>query len=135
MIPSLKSTLISTLLLSIPITLAYEGDLTHYLEDTPVVGSCGYTSSPNDDVVALSAAIMGRPANPNKNPKCGTKIGIWNPHQKTHNWATVVDTCEGCKAHDIDVSIGLFKKIAPGEHERGHDRQHGIDWGGPAVGG
>lgn len=135
MLPSVKISLTSLLLLFVPSILAYEGEMTFYIEGAPVLGSCGWYSGANDDVVALSPAIMGRPANPNKNPKCGTKIGIWNPHKKTHHYATIVDTCEGCKAHDIDVSLGLWKKIAPGEYELGRHRQKGIDWGGPAVGG
>lgn len=127
--PALRSTLISLLLL-IPSILAYEGDLTFY---DVSIGSCGWYSGPNDDVVALSLEIMGNGANPNSNKKCGTKIGIWNPATKKEHYATIVDSCKGCKKHDIDVSIGLFDKIAPGQRKRG--RLRGIDWGGPAVGG
>ncbi|KAL8920470.1 MAG: hypothetical protein Q9208_006219 [Pyrenodesmia sp. 3 TL-2023] len=138
MTPSLKTTPLSLLLLLLFLPssiLAYKGDMTFYIDGAPVLGSCGWYSGANDDVVALSPAIMGRPANPNKNPLCGTKIGIWNPHKKTKHWATVVDTCEGCGRGDIDVSLGLWRRVAPGEWERGRHRQRGIDWGGEAVGG
>lgn len=45
--------------------------------------------------------------------------------------ATVVDTCVACGKYDIDVSEGLFKKIAPD----GDGRVKGIAWGGRVVGG
>ncbi|KAI4113857.1 MAG: hypothetical protein LQ338_008099 [Usnochroma carphineum] len=124
---SLTSTLASLLLL-IPSILAYEGDMTFY---STGMGSCGWMSSDNDDIVALSREIMGSGGDPNKNPKCGTKIGIWNPQTKTEHYATIVDTCQGCAKYDIDVSPALFKKVAP----NGDGRVHGIDWGGPSVGG
>ena len=127
MAPSLTY-LLAPLLLFIPSIVAYSGDLTHY---DPGSGSCGWVSGPNDDIVALSVPMMNNGANPNKNPKCGTKIGIWNPYTKKQYYATIVDTCQGCKLHDIDVSPGLFKKIAPD----GNGRVPGIDWGGKAVGG
>lgn len=122
--------LISTLpLLILPaITSAYSGDMTYY---TPGLGSCGIQSNSNEPVVALSIPMMANGANPNANPKCGTKIGIWNPYTKTQHEATIVDTCYACKYEDIDVSESLFKAVAPG----GDGRVHGIDWGGPAVGG
>ncbi|KAL9613180.1 MAG: hypothetical protein Q9167_002257 [Letrouitia subvulpina] len=102
--------------------------MTYY---TPGLGSCGYTSDPNDAVVALSVTMMRNPPDPSQNRRCGTKIGIWNPGTRMHHWATVVDTCQGCKHFDIDVSEGLFKQVAPS----GDGRVHGINWGGSAVGG
>ncbi|KAL8737517.1 MAG: hypothetical protein Q9181_001595 [Wetmoreana brouardii] len=126
MFRSLLSTL--PLLLLTPSVNAYTGDITYY---TPGLGSCGITSNSNQDVVALSIPMMANGPNPNKNPKCGTKIGIWNPHTKTKHEATIVDTCWACKREDIDVSESLFKKVAP----NGDGRVHGINWGGPAVGG
>ena len=62
---------------------------------------------------------------------CFTKIGIWNPDGRRKVEATVVDTCMGCKAEDIDVSPALFKAVAP----NGDGRVHGIAWGGDTVGG
>ncbi|KAL8821916.1 MAG: hypothetical protein Q9223_000146 [Gallowayella weberi] len=95
------------------------------------LGSCGIQSGPNDHIVALSREIMQNGANPNANPKCGSMIGIWNPHTKTKHEAKIVDTCVGCKTFDIDVSPALFKQIAPS----GDGRVHGINWGGNKVGG
>lgn len=128
MLSTLTSNLSILILLFAPSILAYTGDMTYY---TPSLGSCGYHSSPNDDVVALAVPMMRNGANPNHNPKCGTKIGIWNPKTKKIHYATVVDTCYGCKLHDIDVSPSLFKKVAP----NGNGRVGGINWGGNAVGG
>ncbi|KAL8627694.1 hypothetical protein Q9189_006591 [Teloschistes chrysophthalmus] len=110
------------------ITSAYSGDMTYY---TPGLGSCGLVHSSSDLVVALSIPMMGNGANPNNNPKCGSWIGIWNPVTKTKHEAQVVDTCFACQYTDIDVSPALFKLVAPD----GDGRVHGIDWGGPMVGG
>ena len=75
--------------------------------------------------------MMANPANPNSNPKCGTKISIYNPSTGQTTWATVVDTCVGCEEYDIDLTLALFNQIAPD----GNGRVHGIEWGGDAVGG
>ncbi|KAL8938039.1 MAG: hypothetical protein Q9216_004111 [Gyalolechia sp. 2 TL-2023] len=128
MLPTLMSPLPLILLLFTPSILAYTGDMTYY---TPAMGSCGYSSSPSDDVVALSIPMMRNGGNPNRNKKCGTKISIWNPQTKKKYWATIVDTCQGCKMHDIDVSPALFKKVAP----NGDGRVKGMNWGGVAAGG
>ncbi|KAL8764764.1 MAG: hypothetical protein Q9209_007895 [Squamulea sp. 1 TL-2023] len=117
-----------TLLLLSPLTHAYTGDMTYY---DPGMGSCGISSGPNDDVVALSVDTMKNSANPNANFKCGSWIGIWNPYTKKKYSAKIVDTCQACKKGDIDVSPALFKKIAP----NGNGRVHGINWGGERVGG
>ncbi|KAL8864645.1 MAG: hypothetical protein Q9174_007275 [Haloplaca sp. 1 TL-2023] len=108
---------------------AYKGDMTHY---TPGLGSCGHYDPPSAkrDVVALSREIMNNGANPNNNPKCGSKITIRNPRTKKTHTATIVDTCWACKKGDIDVNVELFYKVAP----KGDGRVHGIEWSGPKVG-
>ena len=65
--------------------------------------------------------------------ECNSKITIWNPTTGQAHEATVVDTCQGCAMHDIDVSPGLFDKVAPDMNGAG--RRHGIEWGGNLVGG
>ncbi|KAI4136514.1 MAG: hypothetical protein L6R39_007751 [Caloplaca ligustica] len=109
---------------------AYKGDMTHY---TPGLGSCGYYTDPskNEPVVALSREIMANGPNPNNNPKCGTKINIYNERTKKTHQATIVDTCQACQRQDIDVNEKLFYAVAP----NGDGRVHGIAWGGSAVGG
>ncbi|KAL8799218.1 MAG: hypothetical protein Q9182_006052 [Xanthomendoza sp. 2 TL-2023] len=105
--------------------------MTYY---APGLGSCGITSNPPADhinVVALSREIMANPPNPNSNPKCGSKITIYNPATKKKHTATIVDTCWACKKEDIDVNVELFRAVAP----RGDGRVHGIMWSGPKVGG
>ena len=57
---------------------------------------------------------MANGANPNNNPKCGSKISIRSPRSGQTIQATVVDTCEGCGMYDIDVSNTLFTKVAGG---------------------
>ncbi|KAL8717049.1 MAG: hypothetical protein Q9225_005676 [Loekoesia sp. 1 TL-2023] len=109
---------------------AYKGDMTHY---TPGLGSCGRNTDPskNEPVVALSRDIMANGPNPNNNPKCGTKISIYNPRTKKTHQATIVDTCWACKREDIDVNEKLFYQVEP----KGDGRVHGIRWSGKAVGG
>ncbi|KAL8817487.1 MAG: hypothetical protein Q9223_003681, partial [Gallowayella weberi] len=114
---------LTTLLLPF-LTTAYKGDMTYY---APGLGSCGITSNPPADhinVVALSREIMANPPNPNLNPKCGSKITIYNPATKKKHTATVVDTCWACKKEDIDVNVELFRLVAP----KGDGRVHGIMW-------
>lgn len=108
---------------------AYKGDMTHY---TPGLGSCGHYNDPskNEPVVALAREIMNNGPNPNNNPKCGTKISIYNPSTKKTHHATIVDTCWACKKEDIDVNEKLFYAVAP----HGDGRVHGIQWSGKAVG-
>ncbi|KAI4126227.1 MAG: hypothetical protein LQ338_003851 [Usnochroma carphineum] len=74
---------------------------------------------------------MANGPNPNTNPKCGTKINIYNPSTKKTHSAKIVDTCWACKKEDIDVDENLFYAVAP----HGDGRVHGIQWGGKAVGG
>ncbi|KAL8843380.1 MAG: hypothetical protein Q9176_001993 [Flavoplaca citrina] len=109
---------------------AYKGDMTYY---EPGLGSCGHFDAPSAkrDVVALSREIMNNGPNPNLNPKCGSKINIYNPSTKKRHTATIVDTCWACKKEDIDVNVELFNKVAP----KGDGRVHGIMWNGKKVGG
>lgn len=110
-----------TLLISIPLTNAYTGDLTHF---TPAVGSCGVTNGPTDNIVALSHLLMQNPANPNLNPICNKQIKITNPDTGTTITATVTDTCGGCKYEDVDATDSLFVALAP----QGDGRVPGIQW-------
>ncbi|KAF2727732.1 hypothetical protein EJ04DRAFT_594031 [Polyplosphaeria fusca] len=94
----------------------YTGDLTYY---EPALGSCGITSGDNDAICAIShytfdAAQTG--SDPNQNPLCGRKIRAtrFNNGKTVSVDLTVVDRCEctGCQPTDIDVSPGMFKKLA-----------------------
>ncbi|KAI4167533.1 MAG: hypothetical protein LQ343_007131 [Gyalolechia ehrenbergii] len=117
-------------LITLPLfSAAYKGDMTHY---TPGLGSCGQYTDPSKHapIVALSREIMKNGPNTNNNPKCGTKINIYNPSTKKTHQATIVDTCWGCKKQDIDVNEDLFYQVAP----KGDGRVHGIEWSGKAVG-
>ncbi|KAF7626583.1 hypothetical protein AFLA_013972 [Aspergillus flavus NRRL3357] len=88
----------------------YTGDLTYY---DPALGSCGITSSNSDLVCAVShilfdAASTG--SNPNANPLCGMKVRVKRGEASVD--VTVVDRCTGCAVKDLDVSRGVFKKLA-----------------------
>ena len=132
MLSSMLSRFLSTEVLVffplLPLCHPYSGDMTYY---DPGLGSCGYSNGNNDNIVALSTEVMQNGDSSNSNPKCGTQISIWSPHSKQAHQATIVDTCPGCAKYDIDVSPALFQLVAPD----GDGRVHGIDWGGPAVGG
>ena len=132
------------------IASAYTGDMTYYETGTsspfpfhlqnppnpytrcsPGLGSCGYTNSDSDAVVALSVQMMATPANPNNNPKCGTTITITNPATGGSHTATIVDTCQGCAYEDIDVSPSVFEAVDPNGLGDGRIT---VNWSGSAVG-
>lgn len=99
----------------------YTGDITYY--DVSVgLSSCGLQGSNSQDLVAIAPGIMANGANPNANPKCGQKIEI--SYQGNTHVATVFDTCPGCSGGSIDLTEGLFKKVAP----NGDGRVSGVSW-------
>ncbi|KAL9073617.1 MAG: hypothetical protein Q9161_002859 [Pseudevernia consocians] len=108
---------------------AYSGDMTYYEAG---LGSCGYTNSDSDAIVALSTEIMNNGANPNDNPLCGSSISITNPTTGSVHSATIVDTCEGCSEYDIDVSPSVFEAVDPNGLSDGRIT---VDWSGSKVGG
>ena len=93
----------------------YSGDGTYY---EPYGGSCGWTNTIDDPIVAISATrykeIMSQHnvANPNNNPVCGAKIKAWNPENGKSVVVTVVDSCPGCAKDDLDLSHFAFDSIA-----------------------
>lgn len=97
----------------------YTGDMTYY---DVGLGSCGWTSSPSDSVVALSHLYMDNPANPNNNPLCGRTISISYGGKQTQ--AEVVDTCEGCSIESIDMSDSLFEYF----EDLSVGRVSGVEW-------
>ncbi|CAD6594602.1 MAG: hypothetical protein ASARMPREDX12_000515 [Alectoria sarmentosa] len=108
---------------------AYTGDMTYY---DAGLGSCGYTSTNADAIVALSTEIMNNGPNPNNNPICGSSINIYNPATGSTTAATIVDTCQGCAEYDIDVSPSVFETVDPNGLS---DGRIVVDWGGSKVGG
>ena len=99
----------------------YTGDITHYAVG---LGSCGYTNTNSEAVVAIAEGMMapGNGINPNKNPWCGKMITISYAGKQTQ--AKIVDTCGGCARGSIDLSPTLFKTVAP----NGDGRVHGVKW-------
>lgn len=97
----------------------YTGDITHY---DVGLGSCGWTSTDEEAVVAIPTDLMNNKANPNDNPLCGTYITISYAGQ-THQ-AKIVDTCEGCLSTSIDLSPSLFTTVAP----QGNGRVSDVVW-------
>lgn len=93
----------------------YTGDMTFY---APGLGACGHVNHENDDICAVSHVIYDQTlkgANPNADPLCGhtVKATHLNSQSKTYKSIvlTVVDRCEACAAHDIDLSPGAFEKL------------------------
>ncbi|KAK5134225.1 hypothetical protein LTR08_006768 [Meristemomyces frigidus] len=97
----------------------YSGDITHY---DVALGSCGWTNTDDEAVVAIPHVLMNNPANPNLNPWCGQYITI--SYAGKTNQAKIVDTCGGCDADAIDLSPTLFTAVAP----TGNGRVHDVEW-------
>jgi len=86
------------------------------------LGSCGWTSTADEAVVAIAHGMMNNGINPNLNPLCGQYITI--SYEGNEHQAKIVDTCGGCDGEAIDLSTSLFTAVAPA----GDGRVHGIDW-------
>ncbi|KAL8825069.1 MAG: hypothetical protein Q9191_004639 [Dirinaria sp. TL-2023a] len=83
--------------------------------------------------VALSPSIMQNiPGQEAENPRCNSKINIWNPVLKEAREAIVYDTCEGCEGFDFHATHPLFRTLAPYELL---GLKVLVDWGGEQVGG
>ncbi|KAK1074520.1 hypothetical protein LTR74_001116 [Friedmanniomyces endolithicus] len=102
-----------------PSGATYTGDITHYDVGE---GSCGWTNSDSEAVVAIPHGMMNNGANPNNNPLCGQMITISYAGATTQ--AKIVDTCGGCDGAAIDLSPTLFTTVAPS----GDGRVHGVEW-------
>jgi hypothetical protein len=95
----------------------YTGDLTYYGTG---LGACGWTSSDDDAIVAVSwetfDAAGGGNMNPNANPLCGKKIRVERDYGGGKGNrsidVTVVDRCTGCKPTDLDLSYSAFDVLA-----------------------
>ena len=88
----------------------YSGDLTYY---DPALGSCGFTNSASDNIVAVSHVIydaVSIGSNPNANPLCGKKIRARRNGKSID--LTVVDRCTGCAPTDIDTTRSVFSALA-----------------------
>ncbi|CZT24708.1 uncharacterized protein RCC_10436 [Ramularia collo-cygni] len=101
---------------------SYTGDVTYYAVG---MGSCGFTSTEDEKVVAVSHEIMSayNGANPNANPLCGTYITITGKDGNKYP-AKIVDTCPGCDKGSLDLPQAYFNKITG----NGDGRVGGIEW-------
>lgn len=73
----------------------------------------------SDNICAVShilydAASTG--SNPNNNPLCGKMIRVTRFDSTTGGNRSVdvkvIDRCVGCKAEDLDLSLGAFEQVA-----------------------
>ncbi|OYD69954.1 rare lipoprotein A (RlpA)-like double-psi beta-barrel protein [Rhodococcus sp. OK302] len=80
-------------------TKTYSGDATYF---NAGLGSCGGMSANTDYVVAISASIWTRAL-------CGKRIMAMSGMRSVT--VTIVDTCPGCAAGDLDFSPAAFKKL------------------------
>lgn len=112
----------------------FQGDLTYY---TPGLGACGIASSDSDDICAVSHIVfdaVSKGSDPNSNSLCGLKVRATRFDERVNAQRSVdlkvVDRCmfsrrtcleaerlmvhlgTGCAPTDIDVSPGVFKKLA-----------------------
>ncbi len=97
----------------------HQGDLTFYDPGGPGFGACGRADYSTDAICAVSHLLydaMATTGNPNDNPLCGRKIRITRNDERDGREksvdVTVVDRCTGCEPNDIDLSLGMFDKIA-----------------------
>jgi len=69
-------------------------------------GNCGWTSTDNQYVVAMSKSFYDT----NGGSNCGQTLNIsWGGKTAT---ATMVDSCPGCGYYDLDMSPSLFEHFA-----------------------
>ncbi|OIW25741.1 hypothetical protein CONLIGDRAFT_672701 [Coniochaeta ligniaria NRRL 30616] len=95
----------------------HTGDLTYY---APALGACGWTSSPDDAIAAVSHTIFDAAGNggtnPNANPLCGLSIRVERDQGDGRGNKSVdvvvVDRCVGCAATDLDLSPSAFGVLA-----------------------
>lgn len=102
-----------------PSGATYTGDITHY---DVGMGSCGWTNSNDEAIVAIPHGMMNNGANPNLNPLCGKYITI--SYAGAEHQAKIVDTCGGCDGSSIDLSPTLFTAVAPS----GDGRVSDVEW-------
>ncbi|KAL9555866.1 hypothetical protein MBANPS3_002148 [Mucor bainieri] len=81
---------------------SYSGTATFYSVKKSGKPSCGNHADNDDMVAALSEHFM-------KDKYCGEKIKVKSGHKSIT--VKVIDTCEGCGKHDIDLSPAAFEKL------------------------
>ena len=98
------------------------GELTYYDPGGPGFGSCGEVHYADDAICAVSHLVydsVAKSANPNENELCGRMIRVSRVDERDGKRKSidckVVDRCEGCKAEDVDLSPGMYNKIAAEE--------------------
>ncbi|TFK78656.1 hypothetical protein K466DRAFT_668368 [Polyporus arcularius HHB13444] len=100
------------------------GDATFY---TAGVGSCGFTNTDADFIVAVDVATItsfpGAGANPNANPMCGRQLVVTGPDGNSVT-VTVADTCPTCAPGSVDLTPTAFQQLASLDV----GRLHGISW-------
>ncbi|KAI9886768.1 MAG: hypothetical protein M1823_001411 [Watsoniomyces obsoletus] len=86
-----------------------QGRIKHY---TVGVGSCGWSSTRDENVVALPVSLLNSVSMvSNGHPLCGKTVTIKSPDGKTVQ-AKAVDKCMGCDPDTIDLSESLFEQFA-----------------------
>lgn len=102
----------------------FTGQLTFY---DIGLGACGWTNNNGEMVAAVSHLLYDGfdgywGTNPNNNPICGKKAVIHFEGKEIT--VTIVDRCEGCALHDVDLSPTAFNLVA--DPNRG--RLDGATW-------
>lgn len=82
------------------------GKVTYYSGQQLKNPRCPGHKNPNDDSM-IAAVSADSPFN------CGDKVKITDHHSGKHAVVTVIDRCAGCSADWIDVTKGVFRKMAP----------------------
>ncbi|KJX94833.1 hypothetical protein TI39_contig4156g00001 [Zymoseptoria brevis] len=88
---------------------SYSGDFTWF---DVGMGACGFTSTSDQDVVAVSHVLFDKVStgNPNTNPLCKKIIYLIGADGNTYP-GEIVDRCPSCAEGSLDLSESFFKKV------------------------
>ncbi|TFK78553.1 hypothetical protein K466DRAFT_668399 [Polyporus arcularius HHB13444] len=88
------------------------GEATFYV---PSVGSCGFTNTDADFIVAVDVATItsfpGAGDDPTANPMCGLQMVVTGPDGKSVT-VTVADTCPSCAPGSVELTPAAFLQLA-----------------------
>jgi len=74
----------------------------------PGQGRCGGTQTDSSPIAAMATSFYDQ----NNGGNCGQWIQIENTANGNTTWALMMDSCDGCGYHDLDVSPRIFSQVA-----------------------
>ncbi|KAL4073106.1 RlpA-like double-psi beta-barrel-protein domain-containing protein-containing protein [Scleroderma yunnanense] len=104
----LSALLLSTFAAPLAVDASVLAKRTHVGRGTwyhPGYGACGQTNGDNDAVAAMSVQSFST-------SNCGQWVYITNTANGQSTSAQIVDSCESCDTNSLDMSPGVFGKLA-----------------------